>query len=134
MGALKLRDCMELETLLRMRIFNKWLSVLVATANPVGFASVLALVGTAQNTLHRGPPVVVAFCSGGAALSDDFRRDSLQFLPYVVPEKIMIYEAASAPECLFIILIGPCIVSPTIMGYTILSHVIFRGKADRSAF
>lgn len=51
------------------------------------------------------------------------------FYPYVVPEQLTIYEAASAPESLFIILIGTCIVLPTIMGYTILAYTIFRGKA-----
>jgi len=51
------------------------------------------------------------------------------FYPYVVPEKITIYEAASAPESLFIILIGTCVVLPTIMAYTVLSYFIFRGKA-----
>ena len=51
------------------------------------------------------------------------------FYPYVVPEQLTIYEAASAPESLFIILIGTCIVLPTIMGYTVLSYFIFRGKA-----
>ncbi len=51
------------------------------------------------------------------------------FYPYVVPEQITIYEAASAPESLFIILIGTCIVLPTILGYTILAYTIFRGKA-----
>ncbi|WP_342078428.1 cytochrome d ubiquinol oxidase subunit II [Yoonia sp. SS1-5] len=51
------------------------------------------------------------------------------FYPYVVPEKLTIYAAASAPESLFIILIGTCIVLPTIIGYTILAYTIFRGKA-----
>jgi cytochrome d ubiquinol oxidase subunit II len=51
------------------------------------------------------------------------------FYPYVVPEQITIYEAASAPESLFIILIGTCVVLPTIMAYTALSYFIFRGKA-----
>ncbi len=51
------------------------------------------------------------------------------FYPYVVPEELTIYEAASAPESLFIILIGTCVVLPTIMGYTVLSYFIFRGKA-----
>lgn len=51
------------------------------------------------------------------------------FYPYVVPEQITIYEAASAPESLFIILIGTVFVLPTIMAYTILSYYIFRGKA-----
>ena len=61
---------------------------------------------------------VLAFC--GIAYS---------FYPYVVPEKLTIYEAASAPESLFIILIGTCFVLPAIGGYTILSYTIFRGKA-----
>jgi cytochrome d ubiquinol oxidase subunit II len=51
------------------------------------------------------------------------------FYPYVVPEKLTIYEAASAPESLMIILVGTLFVLPTILGYTILSYYIFRGKA-----
>ncbi len=51
------------------------------------------------------------------------------FYPYVVPEKLTIYDAASAPESLFIILIGTCFVLPTIIGYTILAYTVFRGKA-----
>ncbi len=51
------------------------------------------------------------------------------FYPYVVPEKLTIYDAASAPESLFIILMGTCIVLPTIMAYTVLAYTIFRGKA-----
>jgi cytochrome d ubiquinol oxidase subunit II len=51
------------------------------------------------------------------------------FFPYVVPEAITIYEAASAPESLTIILIGTLFVLPVIIAYSILSYVIFRGKA-----
>ncbi len=52
------------------------------------------------------------------------------FYPYVVPEKITIYEAASAPESLLIILAGTLFVLPAILGYTALSYYIFRGKAQ----
>ena len=34
------------------------------------------------------------------------------FYPYVVPERLTIYEAAAAPESLLIILIGACFVVP----------------------
>jgi cytochrome d ubiquinol oxidase subunit II len=47
----------------------------------------------------------------------------------VVPEKLTIYDAASAPESLFIILIGALIVLPVIIGYSILAYTVFRGKA-----
>lgn len=51
------------------------------------------------------------------------------FYPYVVPEKLTIYEAASAPESLFIILVGTVFVLPMIGGYTVLAYTVFRGKA-----
>ena len=51
------------------------------------------------------------------------------FYPYVVPEQLTIYEAASAPESLFIILIGTLFVLPMILGYSALAFFVFRGKA-----
>lgn len=51
------------------------------------------------------------------------------FYPYVVPEQLTIYEAAAAPDSLYIILIGTCVVVPVIVGYSALAYVIFRGKA-----
>ncbi len=51
------------------------------------------------------------------------------FYPYVVPDQLTLYESASAPESLFIILVGTVFVLPVIAGYTVLSYIIFRGKA-----
>ena len=51
------------------------------------------------------------------------------FYPYVVPEKMTLYESASAPESLFIILVGTVFVLPTIIAYTVLAYTVFRGKA-----
>ncbi|MEM8731752.1 MAG: cytochrome d ubiquinol oxidase subunit II, partial [Pseudomonadota bacterium] len=56
------------------------------------------------------------------------------FYPYVVPEKLTIYEAAAAPESLMIILVGACAVVPVIICYTILAYVIFRGKATTLSY
>ncbi|MDY7097708.1 MAG: cytochrome d ubiquinol oxidase subunit II [Pseudomonadota bacterium] len=56
------------------------------------------------------------------------------FYPYVVPERMTIYEAAAAPESLFIILIGACFVVPVILGYTVLAYFIFRGKATTLSY
>ena len=52
------------------------------------------------------------------------------FYPYVVPEKMTIFEAAAAPESLAIILVGAGIVVPIILAYSALSYWIFRGKAQ----
>ncbi len=51
------------------------------------------------------------------------------FYPYVVPDRLTIYEAASAPESLLIIFIGTCVVVPVIAAYSVLAYTVFRGKA-----
>jgi cytochrome bd ubiquinol oxidase subunit II len=52
------------------------------------------------------------------------------FYPFVVPERLTIWQAASAPESLFIILVGAVFVLPFIAGYTAFSYYVFRGKAS----
>ncbi|MEP7154772.1 MAG: cytochrome d ubiquinol oxidase subunit II [Betaproteobacteria bacterium] len=49
--------------------------------------------------------------------------------PNLVVNRITIWQAASAPESLMLILIGTLIVLPVILGYTIFSYRVFRGKA-----
>lgn len=51
------------------------------------------------------------------------------FYPYVVPDQMTIYDAASAPESLFIILVGTLFVLPVIIGYSIFAYKVFGGKA-----
>ncbi|MBT0586157.1 cytochrome d ubiquinol oxidase subunit II [Alteromonas oceanisediminis] len=75
---------------------------------------------------HRGDWVpflmtVVVFlcCFAGLALS---------FYPYVVPGQLTIYETASAPESLRIMLVGALLVLPMIAGYTVFAYTTFRGK------
>ena len=58
-----------------------------------------------------------------------FMGMAYSFYPYVVPEKITIYDAASAPESLMIILAGTCFVLPVIIGYSIFAYRVFGGKA-----
>lgn len=49
--------------------------------------------------------------------------------PYVVMDRLTIWEAASATGSLAIIAVGCAITVPTILGYTIWSYRVFRGKA-----
>ena len=49
--------------------------------------------------------------------------------PYVVIDRLTIWEAAAHPSALKATFIGAAIVLPFIVGYTILSYRIFRGKA-----
>ncbi|WP_299850323.1 cytochrome d ubiquinol oxidase subunit II [uncultured Roseovarius sp.] len=116
------------------RIFDKWFSLptalylaplpIASTALIVWLWSMLRKMPYPQDRMSWKPFAVATVlwvtAFGGMAYS---------FYPYVVPEKLTIYESASAPESLFIILIGTCFVLPAILGYTILAYTIFRGKA-----
>jgi cytochrome d ubiquinol oxidase subunit II len=54
--------------------------------------------------------------------------------PYVVIDRLTIWEAAAHPSGLKFVLVGAAIVLPFIVGYTILSYRIFRGKAAKSLY
>ncbi len=49
--------------------------------------------------------------------------------PYVVIDRLTIWQAASATESLAVILFGCAITVPAIAGYTICSYRVFWGKA-----
>ncbi|MEO0394051.1 MAG: cytochrome d ubiquinol oxidase subunit II [Pseudomonadota bacterium] len=116
------------------RIFEKWFSIpeflllLPLPLMSVGLITVLWLALRqlpTKNDQWAWFPFVSATCLFCLA----FAGLAYSFYPYVVPEKLTIYDAASAPESLFIILIGVFFVMPVILGYTALSYVVFRGKA-----
>ena len=48
--------------------------------------------------------------------------------PYVVLDRLTVWQAASSPEALKVILLGACISVPAIAGYTLFSYRVFRGK------
>ncbi len=56
---------------------------------------------------------------------------AVSFYPYVVPNQLTIWEAASSADSLNIIFIGALFVVPTIAAYTALSYYAFKGKAEK---
>ena len=120
--------------LVSIRIFDKWFSWPEALyLSPLPILSGLLIVWLWRMLRQMPYPGDARSWQPFAAATGlwvmAFGGMAYSFYPYVVPEQITIYEAASAPESLFIILIGTLIVLPTIMGYTVLSYFIFRGKA-----
>ena len=49
--------------------------------------------------------------------------------PWLVVDRLTIWQAASSAESLWIIFVGACVVLPIIAGYTVFSYLVFRGKA-----
>jgi cytochrome bd ubiquinol oxidase subunit II len=49
--------------------------------------------------------------------------------PYVIMDRMTLWQAAAAPASLKVILIGTAITVPMIAGYTVFAYRVFRGKA-----
>ncbi|MEP2641794.1 cytochrome d ubiquinol oxidase subunit II [Roseobacter sp.] len=114
------------------RIFDKWFSMpefLYLSPLPILSLSLVAYVWWHLRRLPEGRAPWGPFAAAMALFALAFGGMAYSFYPYVVPEQITIYDAAAAPESLFIILIGTLFVLPAILGYTVLSYYIFRGKA-----
>ena len=116
------------------RIFDKWFSMpefLLLAPFPILSGAILVFVWLALRRLpdSRDRWTWTPFAGATALFSLAFFGLAYSFYPYVVPEKLTIYEAASAPESLMIMLVGALFVLPAIIGYTALSYFVFRGKA-----
>jgi cytochrome bd ubiquinol oxidase subunit II len=116
------------------RLFEKWLSFpQVLYLAPLPILSGLLIVWLWR--MLRAMPFAgdarswLPFAVATALFALAYLGMAYSFYPYVVPERLTIYEAASAPESLFIIFVGACVVVPVIAGYSILAYTIFRGKA-----
>jgi cytochrome d ubiquinol oxidase subunit II len=66
--------------------------------------------------------IVGVFLMGGIGLA-------FSLFPYVVMDRLTIWQAASAPKSLAFILVGCAITVPAIAGYTVYSYRVFSGKA-----
>ena len=116
------------------RIFDKWFSVpeiFLLAPLPIMAAALVALLwyGLRHLPTRDDRFAWFPFAAATALFVLGYFGMAYSFYPYVVPEQLTIYEAASAPESLFIILVGTVFVLPMIIGYTVLAYTVFRGKA-----
>jgi cytochrome d ubiquinol oxidase subunit II len=90
----------------------------------LGLFALLRHMPLPGDALRRVPfwATVGLFCLSFAGLA-------WSFFPYVVPERLTLFQAASAPESLTLILVGALFVLPVILLYTVLAWRIFGGKA-----
>ena len=125
--------------LVSARIFDRWFSFPeVIILAPLPLISI-ALIGLVWKALRHLPTAGdhfawFPFAAATALMVLGFFGMAYSFYPYVVPERLTIYEAAASPESLTIILIGTLFVLPMILGYTILSYTVFRGKATTLSY
>ncbi len=117
-------------------IFDKWFGtplVIVLWVIPV-FCFLLFFI--ADRYLRRAPYANdvgcwIPFVAAAMIFLLSFIGLAYSFYPYVVPNQMDIWQAASAPESLMFILYGVIIVLPTILGYTFFAYRVFHGKATQ---
>ncbi len=114
-------------------VFERWFSMPAFIALlPIPLMTLAALAGVralldSQRVLGKlcGLPfllLVAVFGLGGIGLA-------YSLFPYVVMDRLTLWQAASATESLAVIAIGCAVTVPAIVGYTIFSYRVFRGKA-----
>jgi len=116
------------------RIFARWFDFPnIIYLAPMPLLTVALIIGL-HRLLARLPAPDDAHCRrpflGGVALFIlAFAGMAWSFFPYVVPERMTLWQAAISPESLSLILVGAMIVLPMILIYTMIVWRIFGGKA-----
>ena len=54
--------------------------------------------------------------------------------PYIVIDRLNVWEAASAPQSLAVLMVGVGITLPVIIGYTVFMYRVFWGKAGALSY
>src|SRR4029079_8491389 len=90
--------------------------------------SLLAVRGLLGTRHVRGPICWLPFVLLVIVFVLGFLGLAYSIYPYVVLDQLTIWQAASGPAALQVILVGACISVPAIAGYTVFSYRVFRGK------
>jgi cytochrome d ubiquinol oxidase subunit II len=119
--------------LLSERIFTKWFTIpnlLFLLPIPIITTALILILEFILRGLPKENDKLcwVPFAGSVGLFMLGFIGLGYSFFPYLVPDKITIWQAASAPESLMIMLVGALLVLPFIIGYTIFAYRVFWGK------
>ena len=98
-------------------------------ASVVRLALILSALGSIAWLVWGTWPALLPFLILAAIFSLGFAGLAYSFYPYVVPDRLTIWDAASATDSLAIILVGTLFVLPVIIGYSFYAYRVFGGKA-----
>jgi len=115
-------------------VMAKWFSwPRVAWLAPLPIATAAALLGiwraTAALRAGRGTREWLPFVLAVWVFVFAFAGLAYSMYPYLVIDRMTIWQAAAAPESLWIVFVGTCIVLPFVIGYTVVAYRVFWGKA-----
>jgi cytochrome d ubiquinol oxidase subunit II len=116
------------------RIWNSWFSLpnfLLLAPIPLVTAALFLALGV---VLRHLPTRSDRFCwmpfvGAVGIFMLGFHGLAYSFFPYIVPNKLTVWQAAAAPESLMIMFVGALLVLPIIVAYSAFAYRIFWGKA-----
>ena len=125
--------------LLNSRIFEKWFSLpnfffLLPIPVITGLLIIFLHITIKKLPLKNDAQCWVPFVGSIGLFILGFCGLAYSFYPYIVPNQLTIWQAASSPESLKVILIGALIVLPFIIGYTIFAYRVFWGKVKELTY
>jgi cytochrome d ubiquinol oxidase subunit II len=119
-------------------IFERWFSLpYVVLLAPLPLATLL-LFFVVERSLRRLPTRLaqgnaygdwVPFAGAVGIVMLAFYGLAYSLFPWLVVDRLTIWQAASSTEALWIIFVGASVVLPVIVGYTVFSYRVFQGKA-----
>jgi cytochrome d ubiquinol oxidase subunit II len=120
--------------LVSQTVFARWFDfprTLALMLLPLATLAAGVFVWLATGRMKRGAPEPdwTPFAGAVAIFALAFAGLAYSLFPYVVMDRMTIWEAASHPSSLNVILVGVVIVLPFLIAYTAFAYRVFRGKA-----
>lgn len=120
-------------------VYHKWFDfprTLAVMLLPLASGAAWIWIWRAATAVRKGTalPDWSPFAGTVALFLLSFAGLAYSLFPYVVMDRMTIWEAAAHPSSLKVVLGGALVVLPFIVGYTIYAYRVFRGKASAKLY
>jgi cytochrome d ubiquinol oxidase subunit II len=101
-----------------------WPNIILTAPVPIAVAAVAALLLRSLANKSDSQPFYLAL----ALFALSYAGLGISMYPYIVPQSITIWQAASPENSQLFMLVGVSVLIPLILGYTAWAYWVFRGK------
>jgi cytochrome d ubiquinol oxidase subunit II len=106
-----------------------WPNIVLTAPVPIAVAAVAVLLMRSLANKDDYRPFLLSL----ALFALSYAGLGISMYPYIVPQSITIWQAASPPSSQIFMLIGVSVLIPLILGYTGWAYWVFRGKVKSGA-
>ena len=101
-----------------------WPNIILTAPVPIAVAAVTALLLRSLANKQDNQPFFLAL----ALFALSYAGLGISMWPYIVPQSVTIWQAASPENSQVFMLFGVAVLIPLILGYTAWAYYVFRGK------